>query len=124
MLCVAAVVLIKLTLSLPATAEQLAGVSHPLARYTGTNTVAPSATLNAVVMVPVDAPLVVDGTLNLTIVASNNFNPEDTPKSPFTCATVVFFATFPVAVKKKSVSAGAVLLVNALIFSSPQGEEG
>lgn len=106
----------KLTLSLPATAEQLAGVSHPLARYTGTNTVAPSATLNAVVMVPVDAPLAVDGALNLTVVTSNNFSPELTPKSSFACATVVFFATFPVAVKKQSVSAGAVLSANALIF--------
>ena len=94
MLCVADVVFIKLTFRLPVTAEQLAGVSHPLARYTGTNTVAPSTALNAVVIVPVDAPLAVDGTLNLTVVAANNFIPEDTPKSSFTCATVVFFATF------------------------------
>ena len=95
-----AVGLIKPTFRLPAIAEQLEGASHPLARHTGTNTVAPSATLNAVVIFPVYAPLAVDGTLNLTVVAVNNFNPEDTPKRSFTCATVVFFTAFPVAVKK------------------------
>ena len=62
MLCVFAVGLTKPTFRLPAIAEQLEGVSHPLARYTGTNTVAPSTTLNAVVIFPVYAPLAIDGT--------------------------------------------------------------